>query len=325
MAFWNWSKTAASNATGDATINWAEGQPAPTVNDSGRAMMARLAEYRDDTSGLLVTAGSATAYTLTSNQGLNATPNDGQLIAFSPHTANGTNPTLRVDGGNTYPVQFTPASAIPANSLLQGTPYVVKFSVSQSAWVLCNFFSSPFLVPVGALVPFVSNTVPNANFAFPYGQAISRTTYSVLFGLTGTTYGTGDGSTTFNIPDLRGRAVFGLDNMGGSAANRITVAGGNWDGTAYGGNGGAQNHTLTTAEMPAHNHGITDPGHTHTYNGANSSLNVQIGASGPALITPTSFSTGGSGTGITVNNTGSGNAHTIMPPAMTLPYLLRIL
>ena len=83
-------------------------------------------------------------------------------------------------------------------------------------------------------MPYVGSTAPNSNFALPFGQAISRATYDPLFALVGTTFGAGDGSTTFNIPDLRGRVAFGLDNMGGSAASRITVAGGNFDGTARG-------------------------------------------------------------------------------------------
>ena len=69
MAFWKWSRTASSNATADSTINWAEGMAPSAVNDSARAMMARLAEWRDDVSGTITTGGTSTAYTVTSNQG----------------------------------------------------------------------------------------------------------------------------------------------------------------------------------------------------------------------------------------------------------------
>jgi len=69
MAFWSWSKAPAGNATADPTINWAEGQSPSSVNDSARAMMARVAEWRDDVSGGITSGNTSTAYTLTSNQG----------------------------------------------------------------------------------------------------------------------------------------------------------------------------------------------------------------------------------------------------------------
>ena len=59
MSFWKWSRTAASNATADGSINWAEGQAPSTVNDSARAMMAAASKYRDDVAGAIATAGSA--------------------------------------------------------------------------------------------------------------------------------------------------------------------------------------------------------------------------------------------------------------------------
>src|SRR4051794_8193222 len=68
MSFWKWSRAANSNASADASINWAEGQPPSSVNDSARAMMAAAAKFRDDISGAITTGGTATAYTVTSYQ-----------------------------------------------------------------------------------------------------------------------------------------------------------------------------------------------------------------------------------------------------------------
>jgi len=82
------------------------------------------------------------------------------------------------------------------------------------------------------------------------GQAVSRTTYSALFAIIGTQYGIGDGSTTFTLPDARGRALIARDNMGGISADVMT----NSQADVIGGTGGAEFHTLTIAEMPAHNH-----------------------------------------------------------------------
>jgi microcystin-dependent protein len=103
------------------------------------------------------------------------------------------------------------------------------------------------LVPVGCVMSYAGTTAPGG-WLLCDGSAISRTTYATLFGVIGTTFGAGDGSTTFNLPDLRGRVPVGKDNMGGTSANRVTGAG------TQGATGGAQTHTLSVAEMPSHAH-----------------------------------------------------------------------
>jgi microcystin-dependent protein len=113
------------------------------------------------------------------------------------------------------------------------------------------------------------------------GQAVSRTTYSALFSVIGTTWGAGDGTTTFNLPDLRGRATFGVDNMGGSPANRVTSGVSGIDGTTLGAAGGDQNaqeDTLTASTTTTV--AITDPGHTH---------NLEAGQSTNAGVISTNF------------------------------------
>src|SRR5689334_21938639 len=81
--------------------------------------------------------------------------------------------------------------------------------------------AAPAVMPVGGVAPYAGSTAPTG-WLFCFGQNVSRTTYASLFAAIGTTFGAGDGSTTFSLPDLRGRTPFGKDNMGGTAANRVT-------------------------------------------------------------------------------------------------------
>lgn len=84
--------------------------------------------------------------------------------------------------------------------------------------------NTPAGIPSGSLFAYGGSSAP-AGYVMANGQAISRTTFATLFGVYSTTYGVGDGSTTFNVPDLRGRSIYGADNMGGaSASNRLQIS-----------------------------------------------------------------------------------------------------
>ena len=326
MAFWKWSRTASSNAAADGTINWAEGMAPSAVNDSARAMMARLAEWRDDVSGTITTAGTSTAYTVASNQGFdNFADMNGAMLACVPHTTNGATVTLNVDGLGAKPLRFGPGLELQSGVLIQGTPYVVSYNNSDGAFYLQGGFANPYGIPLGGMIPYTGSTAPNTAFVIPIGQAISRTTYATYFALVGTTYGSGDGSTTFNVPDLRGRAVFQPDSGG---SGRITVAGGNFDGTVLGGTGGAQNKVIANGNLPA-NIPISDPGHNHAMSDSGEST-VKSGAqwgntASPFLAQGGAVGTQNSTTGITINPSGANTALPIMPPAIVLPYILRVI
>lgn len=115
------------------------------------------------------------------------------------------------------------------------------------------------IVPIGTVLPYAGTTAPNSRWLLCDGDAVSRTTYATLFALVGTNFGIGDGSTTFNLPDLRGRAPIGLDNLGGSSANRITdsnadslnnTGGGSETATPSGTNGSVGSTSLSASQIP---------------------------------------------------------------------------
>ena len=162
------------------------------------------------------------------------------------------------------------------------------------------------VMPTGSFTPYAGITEPS-DWLFCYGQDVSRTTYAALFAVISTTYGVGDGSTTFNLPDLRGRVVAGQDDMGGSSANRLTDQTGGLDGDTIGAVGGEEAHTLLTANMPAHTH-------TVSYGGTNFSTTSGLVTTGttPGGTDPVSISTGGDG------------AHNNVQPTIILKYIIKI-
>ncbi len=137
--------------------------------------------------------------------------------------------------------------------------------------------------PIGSVVPYAGVTAP-PNWMFAYGQAISRTTYSACYAALGgaaSPWGQGDGSTTFNVPDCRDFAIIGKGDMGGTPANRITNAAVGLNTSNLAATGGSQTHTLTTPQIPAHNHGAStssDGNHAHSGSTAGAGAHSHSGA-----------------------------------------------
>lgn len=290
LPFFNWSRTAASNANADSTVNWAEGQAPSSVNDSARAMMASTAAYRDDVAGAISTGGTSAAYTLTSYQIFDTLAHlNGQMIAFAPNATNantvGTDITLNVDGLGAKPIRAQPSVSLPNNSLILGTTYVATYNNSDGVFYLHNM-TPPYSIPLGAVIDYCGAGSPNFAMGIPNGQALSRTTYATLFSLISTTYGTGDGSTTFNLPDITGRTIY----MKEASATRLTTGTVGIDGGTLGAVGGGT-QTLVNANLPAYT-----PSGTVT-NGAVLATNVTFSATANggqnAFVTSTTGTAGG--------------------------------
>ena len=185
---------------------------------------------------------------------------------------------------------------------------VVSFAIASGVWIDLRPDDLPGVVKL-----FAGSSAPSG-WLVCNGNAISRTSYASLFAVIGTTYGVGDGSTTFNLPDLKGRVPIGLDSS-------------QTEFDALGDTGGAKTHTLATAEMPAHGHTVTDPGHTHDpLTGTNFLVFVPSGGTntldgGPYV--KGEATTKSAVTGITIANAGGGGAHNNLQPYVTLNYIIK--
>ena len=174
-------------------------------------------------------------------------------------------------------------------------------------------------IPVGAQLPFAGTAIPSG-YLLCDGRAVSRTTYKDLFEVIGTTYGAGDGSTTFNLPDKRGRVSVGFDSEDS-------------DFDTIGKTGGEKTHILKVNEIPSHSHTntVSDSGtHTHdtwgTYQIAHASGSVRSTVTGSAdegRSNPTDLN-GNPNHTVTINNTGGGQAHNNMSPYKVVAYWKRI-
>ena len=166
------------------------------------------------------------------------------------------------------------------------------------------------LIPAGTIIMSACIAEPGGWLDCD-GRLFTVTVYPDLFSAIGYSFGGVDNS--FNLPDMRGRAGVGL----GQGAGLTT--------RALGATGGAETHTLSGNEMPSHRHGVTDPGHTHSYVNNTNDQNTDNAFSTETAADQVDVgqTTGSSLTGITIDLSGGGAAHNNMQPFVVLRYLIK--
>jgi microcystin-dependent protein len=162
--------------------------------------------------------------------------------------------------------------------------------------------------PVGTILDFAGDTPP-ADYLLCYGQLVSKTTYAALYAAIGDLWGTGN-ATDFKIPDLRGYVTAGQDDMGGTSAARLSTLGA--EAVKVGGAGGLQTHVLTTAQLAAHAHNVTQ-----YYNP------LQYVYPNGALPPGQAYSNGNVALAIGTANAGSNQAHNNIQPTRLLNKIIR--
>ena len=236
---------------------------------------------------------------------------------------------LNVNGRNVYTADVTNGNVV----FSQGVGVTNNLTVSGGF----NY------TPPGVIWQWAAASAP-VGFLICDGSAISRTGYAALYAIIGTAYGIGDGSSTFNIPNLQSRVAVGRNTGNGSFAS-------------LGQAGGEAAHTLSLNEMPSHSHAVSDPGHNHGLNdpehghelyqplntcptGQQANSHLSPSSEGPMNYPGSKLNGGGqpwivgtnstgislnaAQTGLSISSTGAGQAHNILQPYLVLNYIIKV-
>ena len=284
--------------SGGRAVIYGSGAYRQVVKDSnGNVVWDQLTSDTSSASNLgwgATSSGTANAQTISTGT---FTGVDGQTIYFLAGYTNTASMTLNVNGTGATGVLKDGAGGpifLTGGEVVAGAVIGVTYSVATGQFHL-NTNNNQWTP--GQVGTFAMSTCPSG-WAAADGSAVSRTvTYSGLFAAIGTTWGSGDGSTTFNLPDLRGTFLRGT----GTNANATVVAAGGAVGQAVG--------TYAADTYLNHSHAVTDPGHSHTYY-VWSYRRLGDGSGGDYWNGTSSTSTSTNTTGLTVNTSTTGGTET---------------
>lgn len=325
-----WSGVATYSATNELTLTTVEETKGTFGAGTKEVMASPLAStsmFREDIAGAIVTGGTSSAYTVASYRKFGSlTELNGNIIAFTPHVTNAQGATVAVDGLAEKPIRLSPGVNVESGVMIAGTPYLGLYNHADGAIYLHGTGDNAYGIPLGAGMDYWGTAAPSSAFAFPIGQQISRATYARLFALFGTTHGAGDGSTTFNLPDRRGRVSAQLDPTT-LVINSATMTP---DGTALGAKGGSQLSQLSTANLPPYTPSGTISG-TALVGWSKDQYQPPVGAAKDAINNISNVSLGSS-INLTISATFSGtpqggtsSTFTNMQPTILCNYIMRVL
>jgi microcystin-dependent protein len=326
---------------GQATLN-----TNPIVLDAaGRAVIYGAGTYRQvvkDQAGNLIwdqiTSDTSAAGAISWGGTSTGTPNaqavsapnftsvDGQTIAFVAGFTNTGPMTVNASGAPISVLGDTPngAATLQGGEVVAGNVVSVTYSAAGGTFHTSIPGNS---VPVGAVQEFAGPNAPTG-WLYAAGQCVSRTTYARLFAVIGITYGSCDGSTTFAVPDKRGRVAVGRENMNGPDAGLLV---GFFPNRLFmGGTAGVAGEALNVTQLPVFtpSGSVTVSYPSYTYDryspGAGSTFATTGAAYGnvysPTLATPS----GGPGTfTLAMNSIGNGVAHSLIQPSIIMNFIIK--
>lgn len=273
---------------------------AKTATGSTSALLALTPDKQRSTllSDYVVDTGSANTYAIAPSPAISAYAT-GQIFTFKSTNTNTLTSTLNVNGLGTKVIQRG-GSALGAGDIISGQIYMVEYDGTQF-----QLISSINAVPSGMIQMYGGSTAPTG-WLLCDGTSYLQATYPILFGIIGTTYGSADG-THFNVPDMRGRSPIGVGTGtgGGTSGTGVPTGGSALTAVARATWKGEETHTLTTPEMPAHTHTLTQ----------NTTSNGGSGFDGLYSATPSVVAT--------TSSTGGGGAHNTIQPVMGVNFCIK--
>jgi microcystin-dependent protein len=210
------------------------------------------------------------------------------------------------------------------SGLLKTSNNLSEINTQASRESAMNALSLETAIPVGIVLPFAGASPPGG-WLLCNGQSLNITQYAELFAAISNTYG-GDGITSFNVPDLRGRTVAGRDlTLSGIYADRLTAAQFGSDGRSLGQAGGTEGHTLTASQIPAHTHFAVNSDATSnnpvtTLTNANTIVHDNDHSGQDSYHLSASNTTANIGL---TSSVGGGTAHANVQPTMVLNYIIK--
>jgi len=209
------------------------------------------------------------------------------------------------------------ANIAAAKAIIQNLWQKVKDNFDDHQSRINTLEGTSVVIPTGGVIEYGGTAAPSG-FLLCDGTAVSRTTFSDLFAILGTVYGVGDGATTFNVPDKRGKVGIGAGEDSGKGLTDRTL----------GGFLGEEDHSITEDEMAAHDHDFSDPSHSHQYNINDGVFGVEPTRQLDSLTTiggviTISNSVVTAFTGIVHNSQGLGDGHNNIQPSLGFNYIIK--